>query len=200
MNLLFATTNKNKVIEVQSKLPDGFIIDNLNSIGFKGELPETHETLYENAIEKAMYIYEHYGRNCFADDSGLMIDALNGEPGVYSARYAGEPKNDLLNTEKVLKNMATHNNRAAKFKTVIALVISYEVYLFEGEVNGTILNEPIGYNGFGYDPIFKPEGYDQSFAELSLAEKNLNSHRSHAVEKLAAFLKQHQLVNENFSM
>jgi XTP/dITP diphosphohydrolase len=188
MQLLFATGNQNKVNEVRAKLGAGYQINDLSTIPFKGELPETHETLWENAKEKAMFVYENFGRNCFAEDSGLMIDALNGAPGVYSARYAGIEKNDTKNIEKVLQEMKGKANRQAKFMTVIALVIDYTTYLFEGEVKGEILTSPVGENGFGYDPIFKPEGFNCSFAELSLEEKIQLSHRSIATAKMIDFL------------
>lgn len=188
MQLLFATGNSNKIKEVRTKLGAAYQINDLSSLPFRGELPETHETLWENAKEKAMFIYENFGRNCFAEDSGLMVDALNGAPGVYSARYAGLEKNDKKNIEKVLHEMKGKANRQAKFMTVIALVIDYTTYLFEGEVKGEILTSPVGTNGFGYDPIFKPEGYNCSFAELSMEEKIQLSHRSIATSKMIEFL------------
>ncbi|MEY2898018.1 MAG: hypothetical protein RL138_71 [Bacteroidota bacterium] len=188
MQLLFATGNQNKVNEVRAKLGADYQINDLSSLAFKGDLPETHETLWENAKEKAMFVYENFGRNCFAEDSGLMIDVLNGAPGVYSARYAGSDKNDQKNIEKVLQEMKGKSNRQAKFMTVIALVIDYTTYLFEGEVKGEILTSPVGENGFGYDPIFKPEGFNCSFAELTMEEKIQLSHRSIATSKMIEFL------------
>lgn len=188
MQLLFATGNQNKVNEVRAKLGADYQILDLSSLAFKGDLPETHETLWENAKEKAMFVYENFGRNCFAEDSGLMIDVLNGAPGVYSARYAGSDKSDQKNIEKVLQEMKGKSNRQAKFMTVIALVIDYTTYLFEGEVKGEILTSPVGENGFGYDPIFKPEGFNCSFAELTMEEKIQLSHRSIATSKMIEFL------------
>jgi len=188
MQLLFATGNQNKVNEVRAKLGADYQINDLSSLAFKGDLLETHETLWENAKEKAMFVYENFGRNCFAEDSGLMIDVLNGAPGVYSARYAGSDKNDQKNIEKVLQEMKGKSNRQAKFMTVIALVIDYTTYLFEGEIKGEILTSPVGENGFGYDPIFKPEGFNCSFAELTMEEKIQLSHRSIATSKMIEFL------------
>ncbi len=190
MQLLFASTNQHKLQEIQKKLGADYQLADLSTVYFRGDLPETHDTLVENAKEKAMFVYEHYGRNCFADDSGLMITALNGAPGVYSARYAGNEKNDEKNIDKVLAEMKGVEDRSAKFVTVIALVLDYTVYTFEGEVHGRILEKRRGTNGFGYDPIFEPEGYNVSFAELSLEEKNQLSHRSRAIDKMLTFLEQ----------
>ena len=190
MELVFATNNAHKVKEIQSILGDEFRLLSLNDIGCDEDIPEEQETLEGNASQKAFYVYDKYGYNCFADDTGLEIDALNGEPGVYSARYAGEEKNPEANMQKVLTKLAKINNRNARFRTVISLVINGKEVLFEGIVNGEILTEKRGDEGFGYDPVFKPEEKDQSFAEMELSEKNKISHRGRAVQKLVEYLKE----------
>ncbi|HBX53681.1 MAG: non-canonical purine NTP pyrophosphatase [Bacteroidetes bacterium RIFOXYA12_FULL_35_11] len=189
MKLTFATNNKHKLEEVQAILGINFELAGLEDIGCTEEVPETGNTLEANALEKARYIYEKYNTNCFADDTGLEIDYLNGAPGVYSARYAGEQKNPADNVKKVLSEMQNANNRKARFRCVIALILEGKEYFFEGIVNGEMLNEPTGKAGFGYDPIFQPDGYDCSFAEMPLDKKNKISHRGRAVEKLIAFFK-----------
>jgi XTP/dITP diphosphohydrolase len=189
MELVFATNNKNKIEEVAHLLKNNFQLLSLQDIHCIEELPETGNTLEANASQKAKHVHEKFGKNCFADDTGLEIEALNGEPGVFSARYSGEERNAEKNIEKVLTKMKGIKNRNAKFKTIIALLINNnKEYLFEGVINGTIATELKGNNGFGYDPIFIPDGNTKSFAEISLEEKNKISHRAIAVKKLAEFL------------
>ena len=183
-----ATANQNKIKEIQSKLGDSYQFLSLQDIGCLEEIPETSDTIKGNALQKARYVYEKYKQDCFSEDTGLEIEALNGAPGVYSARYAGEEKSAEANMEKVLKELEGIDNRSARFKTMIALVLDGKEYLFEGIVEGKILTEKKGKDGFGYDPIFMPENYDQSYAEMSLEEKNKMSHRAQAVDKLKAFL------------
>ena len=189
MKLVFATGNQNKAKEIQSLIPDRIEILSLNDINCLEEIPETQATIEGNASQKAFYVFEKYQQNCFADDTGLEIDALNGKPGVLSARYAGDAKNANDNMDKILLEMKGINNRKARFKTVISLVVNGKEMQFEGVVNGTILNQKSGNNGFGYDPIFLPEGSTKSFAEMELSEKNLVSHRARAVNKLVEYLK-----------
>ncbi len=189
MKLIFASQNKNKVLEVKSLMPPSVELLNLSDIHFNEDIEETETTIEGNALLKARTIYTKTGMNCFADDSGLLIDALNGLPGVYSARYAGEPKNDNANTQKVLDQLVQIENRKAHFKTVIALIISGEEYLFDGIINGTIIKEKKGANGFGYDPIFVPDGYSKTFAELEFQEKVTISHRALAVQKMMEVLR-----------
>lgn len=188
MKIIFASNNKNKVQEIQNQVPKSIEIVTLEEIGCTEDIAETGSTLEENAIIKANYITEKYGLPCFADDTGLEIDALNGEPGVYSARYAGEDKNADKNMDLVLQKLQHKTNRKAQFKTVIALNINNEQHLFTGIVEGEIRNKKIGTNGFGYDPIFEPENLGKTFAEMTLEEKNKLSHRGRAVEKLIDFL------------
>lgn len=188
MQLVFASNNKNKIKEIQLLVPNSIQIVSLEDIGCFDEIPETANTIEENAILKANYVTEKYGYNCFADDSGLEIDALNGEPGVYSARYAGEPKDDNKNIDKVLENLKGKTNRKANFKTIICLNIEGQQHLFTGIIEGEIIDEKIGNNGFGYDPIFVADGYQKTFAELSMEEKSTISHRGKAVRQLVAFL------------
>lgn len=188
MKIVFASNNKNKVQEIQNQVPESIQIVTLEEIGCFEDIEETGITLEENAIIKANYITEKYNLPCFADDTGLEIEALNGEPGVYSARYAGEEKNSEANMQKVLENLNGVSNRKAQFKTVIALNINNEQYLFTGTVEGEIRNEQKGTNGFGYDPIFEPEHLGKTFAEMTLEDKNKMSHRGRAVEKLIEFL------------
>ena len=189
MKLIFATHNPNKLIEVQQMAPSSFEILGLETIGCTTPIPETAKTLEGNAKLKADFITTTYGLPCFADDTGLLISSLNGEPGVYSARYAGEENNAQANMDKVLEKLSGVTQRSASFKTVIALNINGETHLFEGKVDGAITEEKSGTNGFGYDPIFKPKGYDQTFAELPLTIKNEISHRGRAFKKLMDFLK-----------
>ena len=188
MKLVFATNNPHKVKELQSILGNRFNILSLKDIGCFEEIPENSDTLEGNASGKAFYVYNKYKINCFADDTGLEIDALNGKPGVYSARYAGENKNSEDNMQKVLEELKGNNNRKAFFRTVISLIIDGKETQFEGVVHGNILKTPRGDSGFGYDPIFQPEGYTTTFAEMLLSEKNKISHRGNAVKKLVKFL------------
>jgi len=188
MKIVFASNNKNKIQEIQALMPKTIEIVSLEAIGCREEIPETANTIEGNAILKANYISEKYGFDCFADDTGLEVDALNGAPGVYSARYAGEQKNANDNMNKLLSELENTTNRKANFKTVIALNIGGEQKLFTGIVNGKIIEEKIGSNGFGYDPIFIADGFDKTFAELNLEEKSIISHRGIAVNKLLNFL------------
>lgn len=190
MNIVFATNNQHKLEEIQKLVSTDFIILKLNDIGCFEELQENQNTLEGNASEKSWYIYNKYQMNCFADDTGLEIEVLNGRPGVFSARYAGLQKSFADNMKKVLKEMQEKSNRKARFRTVISLIINGKEKIFEGIVNGIILQKPRGDKGFGYDPIFQPDGYDLSFAEMSLEEKNKISHRGKAVELLVEYLKQ----------
>ncbi|MCZ8197624.1 MAG: non-canonical purine NTP diphosphatase [Flavobacterium sp.] len=189
MKLVFASNNQNKIKEIQLLVPNSIEIMSLKDIGCTEDIPETADTIEGNAILKANYVTEKYGFNCFADDSGLEIDALNGEPGVFSARYAGEPKDDSKNIDKVLKNLKDKTNKNANFKTVICLNINGKQHLFTGIVNGKIIENRVGDNGFGYDPIFVADGYSKTFAELSIEEKSTISHRGKAVKKLVEFCK-----------
>ena len=188
MKLVFATNNKHKIEEVQNLLKNDFQILGLEDIGCDEELAETGNTLEENAFQKAKYVFDKYDVNCFADDTGLEIETLNGKPGVYSARYAGEEKNAEKNIEKVLKELTEKQNRNAYFKSIISLIIKEQHYSFEGIVNGKISTKKIGNSGFGYDPIFIPDGFEKSFAQMTLEEKNKISHRAIAVKKLVVFL------------
>ncbi|WP_321369646.1 non-canonical purine NTP diphosphatase [uncultured Draconibacterium sp.] len=188
MKLVFATNNKHKLEELQAILGDHFTLLSLKDIECFDEIPEEQPTLEGNASQKAYYVYDKFGIDCFADDTGLEIEALNGEPGVFSARYAGEDKNPEANMNMVLEKLAKINDRKARFRTVISLVIAGEEKQFEGIVNGEILKEKRGGAGFGYDPIFKPEGINQSFAEMGLEDKNKISHRGRAVQKLVDYL------------
>lgn len=194
MKIVFATNNQHKLSEIRDILGEQFDILSLNDIGCHDDIPETADTLEGNALLKAQYIVEHYGMSCFADDTGLEVDALGGAPGIYSARYAGGEGHDSeANMTKLLAELGENNNRKARFRTVIALleVNDGEVtqHLFEGIVNGTIIHERKGTEGFGYDPIFQPEGYQQTFAELGMDIKNTISHRARAVKKLAEYLR-----------
>lgn len=189
MQLIFATHNKNKVKEVNSLMPAAINLLSLSDINFTEEINETEDTIEGNASLKAKTIYEKTGRNCFADDSGLLVDALNGAPGVYSARYAGEQKNDEDNIQKLLRELKDKTDRQAHFKTVMALVINGEQYRFTGTINGIITHEKKGKNGFGYDPVFMPDGYHKTFAEMSLEEKTAISHRAIALNKVVDFLR-----------
>ncbi|MGY3215338.1 non-canonical purine NTP diphosphatase [Mucilaginibacter sp. HD30] len=186
--LVFATNNAHKLTEVQAAVAGKIKLLSLNDILSHDDIAETGSTFKENASIKSHFIYNKYSINCFADDSGLEIDALNGEPGVYSARYAGEHGNHAANNAKVLKQLEGVTNRKARFITVISLIWDGKEYFFEGTVDGIILTELSGNEGFGYDPIFQPDGYDITFAEMSLGQKNAISHRGKAVEKLVDFL------------
>ncbi|HEY8930115.1 MAG TPA: non-canonical purine NTP diphosphatase [Mucilaginibacter sp.] len=187
--LVFATNNAHKLQEVAAKIGDEIQLLTLNDIGCYDDIAETGVTFHENASIKSHYIFRNYKLDCFGDDSGLEIDALNGEPGVYSARYAGEHGNHAANIAKVLANLEGISNRKARFRTVISLIWNGREHFFEGTVEGTICHEMSGSEGFGYDPIFQPDGYDITFAEMSLKQKNSISHRAIAVEKLVEFLK-----------
>lgn len=189
MKLVFATNNQHKLRELQQILGNSIELLSLQDIGCTDEVPENQETLEGNASEKAFYIYNKFGYNCFADDTGLEIEALDGAPGVYSARYAGEEKSSASNMAKVLREMGNTDERKARFRTVISLVIDGQEKQFEGIVDGEILREQQGEAGFGYDPIFSPEGFTESFAEMSAEAKNKISHRGRAVEKLVDYLK-----------
>lgn len=188
MKIIFASNNKNKVQEIQNQLPEFIQIITLEEIGCTEEIAETADTIEGNALLKANYVTEKYGLPCFADDTGLEIEALNGAPGVYSARYAGEDKNAEKNMNLVLEKMQNEPNRKAQFKTVIALNINDQQYLFTGIITGEIRKEKTGANGFGYDPIFEPENIGKTFAEMTLEEKNKLSHRGRAVNQLVEFL------------
>jgi XTP/dITP diphosphohydrolase len=188
MKLVFATNNEHKISEIREMLSDKFILVSLDQIGCNDDIPETSDNLEGNASQKAHYIFEKYGLNCFADDTGLEVEALDMAPGVYSARYAGPQRNSEDNIEKLLNELDKIKNRKARFRTVISLIIDGQETLFEGIVNGNILEERKGGKGFGYDPVFQPEGYDLSFAEMDLNEKNKISHRGLAIAKLTSFL------------
>ena len=202
MKIVFATNNQNKLQEIRDILGSEFEIVSLKDIGCDVDIPETGNTLEENAMQKAQYVYDHYNLSCFADDTGLEVEALNGEPGVHSARYAeGTDHDSEANMAKLLRNLEGKDNRKARFRTVIALIQKQDVCpcgctsikkvnRFEGIVDGSIATEKHGTAGFGYDPIFVPEGYDKSFAELGESIKNGISHRARAVAKLAEYLKQ----------
>nr|WP_299068992.1 non-canonical purine NTP diphosphatase [uncultured Allomuricauda sp.] len=193
MKIVFATHNQNKLKEVLELLPSTIRLLSLNDIGCFDEIPETGKTLEENAKIKADYVTEKYGFDCFSDDTGLLIDALKGAPGVYSARYAGEQKNAKDNMAKVLLELNGNPNRKAHFKTVIHLNLKKESYSFRGIVHGHITEKEFGLGGFGYDPIFKPEGHTKTFGELSSETKNAISHRGLAIQKLVAFFKNRPL-------
>ena len=188
MKIVFATHNAHKVSEVQAVLGSEYQLVTATEAGITEEIPETQPTIEGNALQKARYVYEHTGLNCFADDTGLEVEALNGAPGFYSARYAGEHVSYADNNVLLLKNLAGCENRKARFRTVIALIVDGKEYLFEGRVEGTIATEPHGEGGFGYDPLFVPEGSQLTFAEMSSEAKNKISHRGRAVAKLVAFL------------
>ncbi|MCR4030329.1 MULTISPECIES: non-canonical purine NTP diphosphatase [Flavobacterium] len=188
MKLVFASNNKNKIAEIQSMLPESIQILSLEDINCFEDIPETADTIEGNAILKADYVTQKYGYDCFADDTGLEVQALNGEPGVYSARYAGEQKNADDNMDKLLNALENNENRSAQFKTVITLNLEGKQYLFTGIVKGNITLEKVGTNGFGYDPIFQPENYSETFAQLSLETKNTIGHRGKAVKQLIDFL------------
>lgn len=188
MKLVFATNNPNKLSELQDLVPEGIEILSLKDINCNEELPETNPTLEGNALQKAKYVFDNYGYNCFADDTGLEIEALGGAPGVYSARYAGEDCKAEDNMNKVLTKLENKDNRNAKFRTVIALIIKGEENLFEGECSGNIIKSKSGTEGFGYDPIFTPVGYEITFAEMSKQDKGAISHRGRAVVNLVDYL------------
>ena len=188
MKIVFATHNSNKLKEIQQLLPEFIELISLDMLGCMDEIPETANTLEGNAKLKADFITNTYQLPCFADDTGLLVNSLNGEPGVYSARYAGEQNDSQANMAKLLNNLKNKEDRTAHFKTVIALNINGETHIFEGKVIGEITTSQKGNHGFGYDPIFKPNGYKETFAELPLSIKNSISHRGQAVQKLIAYL------------
>ena len=188
MELVFATNNLHKIKEISPLIQNDFHLLSLSDLNFYDEIPETQDSLEGNASQKAQTIFNKFTKNCFADDTGLEIEALDGEPGVYSARYAGEGCSFQDNIDKVLLKMQGINNRKARFRTVISLILQGKEYFFEGCVNGKILTEKHGNDGFGYDPIFMPDGFSISFAEMTLEQKNQISHRSIAVGNLIAFL------------
>ncbi len=186
--LIFATGNKNKAIEIESALPQNFIVKTMQEAGIELDIPEPYETLEENSKHKAHTIYQLTKINCFAEDTGLEVASINNEPGVKSARYAGESKNDQKNIEKLLLRLTGIENRTARFKTVMTLIVNSTVYQFEGICTGKIIDSPTGTKGFGYDPVFIPDGSTHTFAEMNLEEKNKFSHRKKALTKMLAFL------------
>ena len=190
MKLIFATNNKHKIDELKAVVGSKFELLTLSEAGIDQDIPEPHDTLEANASEKSKTIYKLTGINCFADDTGLEVEALNGEPGVKSARYAGDEKSFEKNTEKLLQNMVGKSNRKARFRSVISLIMDGNEFLFDGICNGTITDQPRGNRGFGYDPVFVPEGETRTFAEMSMIEKNLFNHRRKAMDKLLTFLNQ----------
>jgi len=194
MNLIFATNNQHKLLEIRHIFEkqglDHIHLQGLKEIGFTGEIEEPGETLEENALIKARFIHSKYGKNCFADDTGLEVDALNGQPGVYSARYAGEGCSYQDNVVKLLDALNGIADRSARFRTVIALIINDKEYLFEGRMEGMIITEIRGTNGFGYDPVFMPDGYNLTYAEMPADIKNSISHRYLALDKMIRFLKE----------
>ena len=195
MELIFATHNQNKVLEISAILPSIIELKSLSDLNFTDQIPETSKTLKGNALIKARTIYNKFQRDCFADDTGLEVEVLNGAPGVYSARFAGNKKRDGDNIFKLLKELENQDNTKAQFRTVIALIYKHEEFTFEGIIKGKIINEIKGDNGFGYDPIFQPENYSLSFAEISTEEKNKISHRAIAFRKLVDFLKVKTRIN-----
>ena len=190
MKIVFATNNPNKLEEIQMLMPKGIEIVSLEDIGCTEDIPETGNTLEANAFQKVHYLKENYGFDCFADDTGLEVEALEGAPGVYSARYAGPERSAEANMNKILQELKGRKNRKAKFRTAIALILNGEEHLFEGAVAGSINETKLGEDGFGYDPIFIPEKQEKSFAQMSLVAKGKISHRGRAVRKLIEFLKQ----------
>jgi len=195
MIITFASNNENKIKEIKSILGNTFTLLSLRDLNLIEDIPENEPLLEGNALSKARYIYNLTGMNVFADDTGLEVDALNGLPGVHSARFAGENKDSSANIEKVLSMLGQTENRKARFRTVIALIFEKKEYLFQGTVEGTIINDKRGAGGFGYDPVFIPEGKIRTFAEMDLAEKNTISHRARAFEKLREFLNQYEILS-----
>lgn len=187
--LVFATNNEHKLKEVQHKVGTTIRLVSLQTIGFFDDIAEDFTTLEENASQKAWFIQKKFNVDCFADDTGLEVEALNGAPGVFSARYAGDHKNSYDNLMKLLGDLKWEKNRNAQFRTVVSLILDGKEYRFEGVVKGTIIESPRGHEGFGYDPVFMPVGYTQTFAEMDLSLKNLISHRAMAIDKLSSFLK-----------
>jgi XTP/dITP diphosphohydrolase len=190
MKIVLATQNAHKIEEMSQILAGAAEVLSLSGFPLDHELPETGQTLRDNALEKARYVAQKFGVNCLADDTGLEVDVLNGAPGVYSARYAGEEKNPEKNMEKLLRELQGQTQRTARFKTVLALILDGQEFLFEGTVEGTILSERQGDKGFGYDPVFLPDGFSQSFAEMDPSQKNAISHRGRALQQLKVFLAQ----------
>jgi len=188
MALCFATNNLHKLEEVRALLPEGYPLLSLQDIGGNVDLPETQNTLEGNAHQKANYVREHFGVDCFADDTGLEVEALYGAPGVYSARYAGPGKSDQANCAKLLQELKGKEDRQARFRTVICLIKEKEIYYFEGIISGVIIQQPIGTLGFGYDSVFQPIGETHTFAQMSTQQKNRMSHRGEAIRKLVLFL------------
>ncbi len=188
MDLLFATNNAHKLAEVQAVLGDEFTLTTPRDCGITEEIPEEQPTLEGNALQKARYLYARTGVDCFADDTGLEVEALDGAPGVHSARYATDGHDFAANNRLLLRNLAGQNNRRAQFRTVIALILGGKEHLFEGIVEGRIIDHEAGSEGFGYDPLFQPDGFDKTFAEMDAEAKNEVSHRGRAVRKLAAYL------------
>ncbi|MFM7758449.1 MAG: non-canonical purine NTP diphosphatase [Crocinitomicaceae bacterium] len=195
MKIIFASHNQNKVKEIQNLLGVEIQLLSLTEIGLEEDIPETANTIEGNSLLKAKYIWDKYQMTCFADDTGLEIEALNGEPGVFSARYAGDKKNDDANIDKILFKLSGHENRNARFKTVITLIIDGQEFQFTGIVTGEIGLEKVGQNGFGYDPIFVPEKQGKTFAEMTLNEKNLFSHRARAFHQLVNFITEYNGIN-----
>ena len=196
IQICLATNNQHKIVELQQMLSDTFDVKTLNEIGCFEEIEETGTTFEENSKIKADYIFNKYGLNIIADDSGLEVEALNNEPGVFSARYGGLPTNHEKNISTLLLNLGDSKNRNARFRTVITLIFEGSTYFFEGEINGSILNKKRGNEGFGYDPIFVPEGFNETFAEMDSIQKNKISHRGIAIQKMIAFLKTKKENNE----
>jgi XTP/dITP diphosphohydrolase len=190
MKLIFASRNENKFLEIEKIIPKNIQLGNLNELNFYDEIPENEETIEGNATFKAKFIHSKFGVNVFADDTGLEVEVLNGKPGVHSARFAGIECNSNKNINKLLELLKNKKNRKARFKTIIVLIFKQQIYQFEGIVNGEILYKRKGKNGFGYDSIFKPKGFDKSFAELSIEIKNKISHRAIAMSKLIDFIKE----------
>lgn len=188
MQLCFATNNEHKLEEVTARLGDAFTLKTLLDIGCTETLPETQNTIAGNSRQKAEFVWTHYAVSCFADDTGLEVEALNGEPGVNSAFYAGLPRDNARNVQKLLKELTGKENRRARFRTVFTLILHGIEYQFEGIIGGHIITEPRGKGGFGYDPIFVPDGFDKTLAEMTMVEKNQISHRSQALDKMVEFL------------
>ena len=193
-NLIFATNNEHKVAEIRSSLGNLFQVVSLKEAEINIDIEEPYDTLEENAREKSSTIHRLAQQDCFSEDTGLFVDALNGEPGVKSARYAGEPSSNKANIEKLLRNLALHTNRTARFRTIISLVMHEKEYLFEGICEGSITLEPIGSSGFGYDAVFIPAGSSKTFGEMSMEEKNQYSHRKKALVKLIFFLREQENI------
>jgi XTP/dITP diphosphohydrolase len=194
MNLIFASNNKGKIIEVQSMIPDDIKVVSMKDAGIEVEIPEPFDTFRDNAKAKAIYIKNITGQNCFAEDSGLIVPALDGKPGVFSARYAGEPSNDQNNNQKLLRELNKVADKSAYYQSVICLLLDEEIHYFEGKCEGSITETPKGDGGFGYDPLFVPEGYQQTFGELPLEIKNTLSHRGKAMKLFTEFL--HKYIAE----